>query len=181
MLGIGAGVLMAIVYFIYMAEHDIFHQILKIVQDGGYWYETFEHHQKVRTSEEAAALRPNYTLAEGAKALIVRVKVPNIGKKFVQVVVPGDKKFDSKKLKEAVGANDLRFATEAEVAEITKGVQPGGVPPFGNIFGIEVYADKGIFANQKMIFNAGRDASIAIKSEDYLEVVRPVVSSIAQE
>ena len=161
-----------------MAEHDIFHQILKVVQDAGVWHESFEHETTVRTSEEAAALRPEYTLAEGAKALIVRVKIPHVGKKFVQAVVPGDKKFDSKKLKQAAGANDLRFATEAEVAELTGGIQPGGVPPFGNLFGIDVYADTGVFTNDRIIFNAGRDASIAIKSQDYKQLVNPVVANI---
>ena len=161
-----------------MAEHDIFHQILKVVQDAGVWHESFEHETTVRTSEEAAALRPEYTLAEGAKALIMRIKVPHQGKKFVQAVVPGDKKFDSKKLKQAAGANDLRFATEAEVAELTGGIQPGGVPPFGNLFGVEVYADTGVFANDRIIFNAGRDASIAMLSSDYKAVVKPVVADI---
>ena len=161
-----------------MAEHDIFHQILKVVQDNGCWHESFEHGTTVRTSEEAAALRPNYNLSEGAKALIVRLKIPGKGKSFAMAVLPGDKKFDSKKLKVAAGANDLRFATEAEVAEITHGVQPGGVPPFGNLFGIEVYADKGVFENERIIFNAGRDASIAIRSEDYKKIVSPVIADI---
>ncbi len=161
-----------------MAEHDIFHKILKVLEDAVVWHESFEHETTVRTSEEAAALRPDYSLAEGAKALIVRVKIPHEGKKFVQAVLPGDKKFDSKKLKIAAGASDLRFATEAEVAEITGGVQPGGVPPFGNLFGIEVYADKGVFENERIIFNAGRDASIAIRSEDYKKIVSPVIADI---
>lgn len=161
-----------------MAEHDIFHQILDVVKKDGCWHESFEHGETVRTSEEAAALRPGYTLAEGAKALIVRIKIPNQGKSFVMAVLPGDKKFDSKKLKLAAGANDLRFATEAEVAELTSGVQPGGVPPFGNLFGIKVFADNGIFLNEKIIFNAGRDVSIAIKSADYKTLVHPIVASI---
>ena len=161
-----------------MAEHDIFHQILDVLKTDNCWHETFEHGQTVRTSEEAAALRPNYTLSEGAKALIVRLKIPNQGKRFAMAVLPVDKKFDSKKLKIASGANDLRFATEEEVSELTKGVKPGGVPPFGNLFGIAVYADSGVFDNVKIIFNAGRDVSIAMYSEDYRKLVGPIVGSI---
>lgn len=161
-----------------MAEHDIFHDIVDILVADGCWHETFQHETTVRTSEEAAALRPGYTLSEGAKALIVRLKIPHKGKSFAMAVLPGDKKFDSKKLKIAAGASDLRFATEAEVAELTRGVQPGGVPPFGNMFGIAVYADNGVFANEKIIFNAGRDVSIAMKSADYARIVKPIVSTI---
>lgn len=161
-----------------MAEHDIFHKILDVLVADGCWHESFEHGQTVRTSEEAAALRPDYTLSEGAKALIVRLKIPNVGKSFAMAVLPGDKKFDSKKLKVASGANDLRFATEEEVFELTNGVKPGGVPPFGNLFGIAVYADAGVFDNEKIIFNAGRDVSIAMKSADYGRVVKPVLADI---
>lgn len=161
-----------------MAEHDIFHDIVGVLKKDGCWHETFQHETTVRTSEEAAALRPGYTLSEGAKALIVRLKIPHKGKSLAMAVLPGDTKFDSKKLKIAAGASDLRFATEAEVAELTHGVQPGGVPPFGNLFGIAVYADQGVFANEKIIFNAGRDVSIAMKSADYARIVQPVVSTI---
>jgi Ala-tRNA(Pro) deacylase len=159
-------------------EHDVFHRIEAVLKKDGCWYETFIHGQTVRTSEEAAALRPNYTLAEGAKALIVRLKIPHKGKQFAMAVLPGDKKFDSKKLKLAAGASDLRFATEQEVAELTGGVQPGGVPPFGTLFSVAVYADEGVFANENIIFNAGRNASIAMKSSDYKRLVTPVVASI---
>jgi prolyl-tRNA editing enzyme YbaK/EbsC (Cys-tRNA(Pro) deacylase) len=161
-----------------MAEHDIFHEILALLEKADLWHESFQHETTVRTSEEAAALRPGYTLSEGAKALIVRLKVPGGCKKFAQVVVPGDKKFDSKKLKQASGANDLRFATEDEVNQITNGVKPGGVPPFGNLFGIEVYADNGVFDNEKIIFNAGRDTSIAMKSKDYKKLIEPNVGDL---
>ena len=161
-----------------MAEHNIFQQILDILKQSNCWYESFEHGVVVRTSEQAAALRPNYTLSEGAKALIVRLKIPHQGKLFAMAVLPGDKKFDSKKLKQAAGASDLRFATEEEVATLTGGIKPGGVPPFGNLFGIAVYADKGVFDNEKIIFNAGRDVSIAMASVDYLRLVKPIVAEI---
>jgi prolyl-tRNA editing enzyme YbaK/EbsC (Cys-tRNA(Pro) deacylase) len=161
-----------------MAEHNIFHDILAVLKQDGCWHESFEHGTTVRTSEEAAALRPDYTLSEGAKALIVRLKIPHKGKSFAMAVLPGDKKFDSKKLKQAAGASDLRFATEAEVAELTNGIQPGGVPPFGNLFGVAVYADNGVFTNEKIIFNAGRDVSIAMKSADYKRIVQPTVATI---
>jgi len=157
--------------------HPATEKIASLLRERGVWFETFEH-APVRTSEEAAALRPEYTLSQGSKALIVRVK-KNGEKFFAMVVVPGDKKFDTKKLKVAFGLSDLRFATEAEVGEITSGVQPGGVPPFGNIFGLTVYADEGVFLNEKIIFNAGdRAFSIGMFSKDYDAIVSPLHGSI---
>ncbi|MFO0703799.1 MAG: YbaK/EbsC family protein [Patescibacteria group bacterium] len=100
---------------------------------------------------------------------------------FVMLVMSADKKFDSKKAKRAVGVKDMSFATPEEVAEITGGVLVGGVPPFGNIFGIDVYADPSICTNEKIIFNAGdRSFSIGMKSEDYMRIVKPKAVEIIQ-
>lgn len=143
----------------------------------GVEYKKYQH-APVRTSEEADALRPEYTLAQGTKALIVCAK--RTGKKwFAMVVVPGDKKFDAKKVKEVLGASDLRFATQEEVRDLTDGVEPGGVPPFGNLWDLPVLADEGIFQNETMIFSAGdRSVSIAMATREYQSVIEPNVISI---
>ena len=157
--------------------HPVTEKITTLLTEHGVWFETFEH-APVRTSEEAAATRPEYTISQGAKALIVRVKRDS-AKFFAQVVVPGDKRFDSKKLKSVFGLSDVRFATEEEVHTITGGVLPGGVPPFGTLFGLTVYADNGVFENEKIIFNAGdRAFSVGMFSRDYDAVVHPAKGDI---
>jgi Ala-tRNA(Pro) deacylase len=58
-------------------------------------------------------------------------------------------------------------------------VEPGGVPPFGNLFDLGVIADQELFGNEKIVFNAGdRRFSVAMKSEDYRQLANPVVASI---
>jgi len=162
--------------------HPTVQQIKDLLDQHNVEYKTFEH-EEVRTSEEAAAVRPEYNLSQGAKALIVRIKRKNVPpeseKQFVQLVVPGDTKFDPKKARAALDAKDIRFATEDEVFKITTGVKPGGVPPFGNLFGLNVYLDKSLLQHDETIFNAGdRRYSIALKTQDYLKVVNPSVVSI---
>lgn len=161
-----------------MEYHPIVEKIESILKERSLWFETFQH-EAVRTSEEAAKTRPGYTLNQGAKAIIARVKEPGKGKKFVMFVLPADKKFDSEKIKANLGFNDIRFAAEPEVAEITGGVLPGAVPPFGNLFGLEVFADPTLFDNEKIVFNAGdRRYSVAMRSSDYRDLVQPVVREI---
>ncbi|MGF7229673.1 MAG: YbaK/EbsC family protein [Candidatus Saccharibacteria bacterium] len=158
-------------------EHPVHQQITDILREHNYWFEEFQH-EAVRTSEEAAEIRDGYTLQQGAKALIVRIKIPSEGKKFVMLVMPADQKFDNVKAKQVLGAKDIRFATEDEVAEITHGVKPGGVPPFGNLFGLEVISDKTLYDNEKIVFNAGRTSSIGMKSADYRILGRPIIAEI---
>ncbi len=157
--------------------HPTVAKIEALLTERGVAYEKFEH-EPVRTSEEAAAIRPGFTLQEGAKALIIRVKKGG-EKSFAMVVVPGDKKFDSGKVKAILSASDIRFATPEEVGAITDGVQPGGVPPFGNLWNLPVLADESLFKNDRIIFNAGdRGVSITIPSEVYRAVVAPRTADI---
>lgn len=165
-----------------MQYHKTVQKIKDLLDAAGTAYKCFEH-EPVRTSEEAAAIRPEYTISQGAKALIVRIKKKNVSpeeeKQFVQIVVPGDAKFDPKKARAVLDAKDIRFATPEEVGEITGGVVPGGVPPFGILWDLPVYVEETLLNNDEIIFNAGdRSFSIAVKSEDYTKVVAPEVVSI---
>lgn len=161
-----------------MEYHPTVNKIISLLKDNNYWFETFEH-EPVRTSEEASKIRTGYNLRQGAKAIIIKAYFIGTLDKFVMLVIPGDLRFDSQKVKQSLKAKNLRFATEEEVIQITGGVQPGGVPPFGNLFDLEVYADKSLFENEKIIFNAGdRRFSIAIKSADFKKLVKPAITSL---
>lgn len=161
-----------------MEYHPVVEKIKRVLTENSAEFETFEH-APVRTSEEAANIRTGYTLEQGAKAIIAKVKELGKGKRFVMFVMPGNKRFDTDKIKRNFGLVDIRFATEQEVSEITGGVLPGGVPPFGNLFNLDVFADTTLFDNAKIVFNAGdKSYSIGIQSSDYQKIVNPVVGEI---
>ncbi|MCY4019118.1 MAG: hypothetical protein OXG39_06890 [Chloroflexi bacterium] len=157
--------------------HTVVGRIKALLDAEGCWYESFEH-EPVRTSEEAAATRPGYALHQGAKAIILRVKRSKRDKFFVMLVLPADRRFDAKAVKDYFKARDIRFASEAEVATLTGGIQPGGVPPFGNLFDLAVFATPQLFAVERIVFNAGdRRYSLAMRSADYRELAQPEVFS----
>jgi len=161
-----------------MSFHPVSKRIEAILREEGCWYERFEH-EPVRTSEEAAVVRPGYSLFQGSKALIVRVRKQGV-RTFAMLVIPGDRRFDPSKARKVLQSTDIRFASVDEVGELTGGIQPGGVPPWGNLFGIPVYADYGVLSNEKIIFNAGdRSVSIAMLSADYGRLVKPVASDLS--
>lgn len=178
-----------------MEFHPVVRKIRDLLEGRQVLYDYFEH-EPVRTSEEASRIRPGYSLKQGAKALIIKVYLKGLvdtaitsnadnsngqGPKenFVMLVVPGDAKFDGKKVKKLLNAKDLRFATEEEVSNLTAGVQVGGVPPFGSLFGLTTYMDPQILLNEKIIFNAGdRRVSVAISSLDYVKTEKPETFSL---
>jgi prolyl-tRNA editing enzyme YbaK/EbsC (Cys-tRNA(Pro) deacylase) len=155
--------------------HPVVGQIKSLLNKNDCWYETFEH-RAVRTSEEAAEIRTGYTIEQGAKALILYSN--DLGE-FIMLVLPADQRFDNNKVRSLLEVSHLRFARPDEVREVTNGVLVGGVPPFGNLFDLEVITDPSLLGNEKIIFNAGdRRYSIAIKSADYKKLVNPQIAQI---
>src|SRR3990172_998834 len=118
-----------------MKHHPVAKQITDLLANNNCWFETFEH-EPVRTSEEASKIRTGYTLHQGAKALIIRIKKSETDKKFITLVIPADLKFNNKKVKKMFNAKDIRFATQEEISNLTNNIQIGGVPPFGNLFNL---------------------------------------------
>jgi len=136
-------------------------------------YEIIEH-EPVFTSKDAAKARGT-DIKQSAKALILKTD-----KGFIQAIIPGDKEVDLHKLKGIAGVKKIEMASADEVKEVT-GCSIGSVPPFGNLFNIDVYVDKDL-ADQKMVaFNAGsHTTSIKIKAKSWLDVVRPKVESFSK-
>ncbi len=128
---------------------------------------TVSHHEPVFTSEQAAAVR-GVALGSGAKALVIKA-----GESFVMLVVPADRKLDSKKARASLGVKAIRFATKEEVLELT-GLQPGSIPPFGSLFNLPTYVDPALAAHSSINFNAGDHAiSIQMSHADFVKVEQP--------
>jgi Ala-tRNA(Pro) deacylase len=124
-------------------------------------------HEPVYTSEQAAAVRGT-PLASGAKALVVKADDD-----FLILVLPADRKLDSRKARTALGVKSLRFASREEVERLT-GLQPGSIPPFGSLFGLRTCCDPDLSANASINFNAGDHAiSIHMAYADYLGAEKP--------
>jgi Ala-tRNA(Pro) deacylase len=129
-------------------------------------------HEPVFTSEQAAAVRGT-PLASGAKALIVKA-----GDNFLLLVLPADRKLDSRKARDALGVKSLRFASKDEVLNMT-GLQPGSIPPFGSLFGLSTYCDPALGDNASINFNAGDHAiSIQMAFDDFAALEKPQLVSI---
>jgi Ala-tRNA(Pro) deacylase len=130
-------------------------------------------HAPVYTSEQAAAVR-GVPLASGAKALVLKG-----GDAFVLVVVPADRKLDSKKARTALGSRSIRFASREEVEQLT-GLQPGSIPPFGSLFNLPTWCDPALGDSASINFNAGDHAiSVQMTYADYVALERPALASVS--
>lgn len=149
----------------------VFNRLQAWLTQGGVPF-TVLRHEPVYTSEQAAAVRGT-PLASGAKALVVKA-----GDRFVLLVLPADRKLDSRKAREALGVKALRFANREEVENLTA-LQPGAIPPFGSLFGLPTYCDPALAENPSINFNAGDHAvSVQMAFADFIAAEKPTLLAV---
>jgi Ala-tRNA(Pro) deacylase len=127
-------------------------------------------HSTAYTAQEIAAL----THTKGrdlAKTVIV-----NIDGGLAMAVLPATHHADLNTLKEATRSNDVRLATEQEFRARFPGCETGAMPPFGNLFGMQVFVDGSLTMEKEIAFSAGsHNDSIRMDYEDFARLVRPKV------
>ena len=89
---------------------------------------------------------------------------------------------DMKRLAGVLGADYVRLATEAELADLFPDCELGAMPPFGNVYLMPVVVDYDVARNEFIEFTLGthRDA-IRMSFNDYKKVARPLMAGIAME
>jgi len=141
--------------------------IIKLLDETHTKYEKYEH-EPVFTSEQAAAVR-GANMSQAAKSLLFKTKEGN----FVLVVLPGDKRADSRRLKELLHTKAIRFATPEEVEEQMK-CKIGSCYPLGIIAGLRTLVDDSLSQNEEIFFNPARhDVSIKMRYTDYEKLAKP--------
>ena len=148
---------------------EVYRRIRAYLQESGVHFREL-HHEPTRTSEESARVRGE-ELRNGGKAILL--KVDGVFRLFV---LSAARRLDSSKVKQHFGVKRLRFATRAELLELT-GLEPGSIPPFGSpIFDMELFVDSSITENERIAFNAGSlTDSIIMKVKDYVRLSEPVI------
>ena len=151
-----------------------FFAIKKLLDSKKVEYELHEH-EPVYTSEQASHVRGE-PLSSGIKSLVFKA-----GDEFILVLVPGDKKADSSKLRTITGKRNIRLATAEEVLARTN-CAVGSVHPFGLLHGLKTYMEKTILKNEHVNFNVGlHTMTVRMKPQDLKELIRPEVVDIVKK
>ncbi|HXY13485.1 MAG TPA: YbaK/EbsC family protein [Terriglobales bacterium] len=112
---------------------------------------------------------------ELAKTVIVK-----IDNTLAMAVVSASQHVDLALLKSATGARNVELASEDEFRDKFPDCETGAMPPFGNLYGIEVFADEGLARDKEIAFNAGSHRELVrVAWEDFEKLVRPKVMKLA--
>jgi Ala-tRNA(Pro) deacylase len=137
-------------------------------------YEVIEHAPAFSAHEVAVVSHvPEKDLA---KTLIV-----NADGKFYMVVMPADHRLDDHSLQDMLKSKHVHLASEEDLQQIFPDCEVGAMPPFGNLYALQVYVDKTLANDDVIVFNAcSHTRSIRLKMYDFLRLVKPVVAEFSQ-
>lgn len=146
---------------------EIAERLRTFLEENGVEYERI-HHQRDYTAMETAA----HTHTPGkqfAKAVIVRVHGD-----LAMAVVPSNHVVDPERMASALGGADVTLASEDELEGLCPDCEEGAIPPFGNLYGLEVYVSPALEANDRITCVAGHHAeAIRLAYRDFERLVGP--------
>ena len=106
---------------------------------------------------------------EMAKTVIVK-----IDDELAMVVVPAAYRVDLELLQEALDSDTLELATEVEFTKRFPDCEVGAMPPFGNLYDMDVYVAESLTEDDKIAFNGGSHSEvIQMDYRDFENLVKP--------
>jgi Ala-tRNA(Pro) deacylase len=132
------------------------------------------YHTMVYTAQEIAAAQhvPGKEMAK-----VVMVKADG---KMVMLVLPASYQVDIKKLKAVLQCKKVGMAKEKDFEELFPDCEIGAMPPFGNLYNLEVWVDKVLTEDPSIVFQAGSHVeTLKIKYSDYARLVNPKVGDFS--
>ncbi len=127
-------------------------------------------HSPAYTAQEIAA-SAHVPGREVAKTVMVR-----LDGRMAMVVLPASRHVDFPLLRAATGARDAELASEGEFRDLFPECELGAMPPFGNLYDMDVYVTASLMEDDEIAFNAGSHTElIRMPVAEFKRLVRPEV------
>jgi Ala-tRNA(Pro) deacylase len=127
---------------------------------------------------------PAYTAQEVAQSahvpgrIMAKTVIVDMDGEMAMVVLPATRKIALQDLREITGSDRLKLATEDAFRQKFPDCETGAMPPFGNLYGMDVYAAESLGESGEIAFNAGTHTEvIKMPYSDFERLVRPKVMS----
>jgi Ala-tRNA(Pro) deacylase len=133
-------------------------------------------HSCAYTAQEIAA-STHIKGKELAKTVMVR-----LDDKMAMAVLPASHRVDLDRLKEAVGARTIELSVERDFENLFPECEVGAMPPFGNLYGMEVFVAKSLAEDEEIAFNAGSHTElIRMAYKDFERFVKPKILAFSSK
>ena len=130
-------------------------------------------HSPAFTAQEIAA-SAHIPGKELAKTVMVK-----LDGKMTMAVLPASRRVDFEALRSRTGARQAELASEKEFQDMFPECELGAMPPFGNLYGLDVWVDESLTRDAEIAFNAGSHTELLrLAYKDFERLVNPKVARI---
>ncbi len=123
-----------------------------------------------------------YTAQEVAQSLhipgraMAKVVIIELDGHMAMAVLPANRKVVVQDVRDVTGCEDVKFAPETEFKSRFPDCEVGAMPPFGNLYAMDVYVSEELARNREIAFNAGSHVEvIRMAYVDFERLVEPKV------
>lgn len=145
-------------------------KLLDFLDENQVQYE-LTHHPKAYAAKDVA-FKAGIPGRMFAKTVLVK-----LDGKMAMAVLPSEDKVNFHLLREAAHADTITLATENEFEEKFPDCELGAMPPFGNLYEMQVFVGGTLPRAQKISFNAGNHTEVL--TMPYLDFERLVMPQVA--
>ncbi len=132
------------------------------------------YHSIAYTAQEIAA-SVHVKGKEMAKTVMVK-----LDGKMAMAVLPASHQVDFEHLKRVSGARDVVLATEKEFKDLFPDCNIGAMPPFGNLYGMDIFVAQALTEDKEIAFNAGSHYElIKLGYKDFERLVNPKIADFS--
>ena len=125
-------------------------------------------HSPAFTAQEIAAMA-HIPGKELAKTVVVK-----IDGELAMVVTSASEQVKLNHLKETLGANEVDLASESEFKDSFPDCETGAMPPFGNLYGMNVFVSQTLREDEQIAFNAGSHSELVrLPYTEFQRLVHP--------
>jgi len=125
---------------------------------------------------------PAYTAQEIAQSAhipgkeLAKTVIVNIDGKMSMAVLSANFPIDFDYFRKETGAKKIELASEEQFKDKFPDCEIGFMPPFGNLYGMDVYVDKKLTRDKNIVFNAGVHLELfKISYQDFEKLVKPKI------
>jgi Ala-tRNA(Pro) deacylase len=130
-------------------------------------------HSPAYTAQEVAA-SAHVPGKDMAKTVIV-----DLDGKMAMAVLPASSRLDLNHLKEATSAKHVALADERKFEGLFPDCEVGAMPPFGNLYGLDVFVSDSLAEDEEIAFNAGSHTEVVrLAYQDFERLVQPKVAKL---
>lgn len=148
-------------------------RLKKYLEENDVRFETIKHSQAF-TAQELAA-RVHVPGRDVAKTVMVW-----LDGRMAMVVLQAPDHVSMNRLKDFSGAKVVELATEEEFADAFPGCEVGAMPPFGNLWEMNVLVDQHLREDEQIVFNAGSHTELVkLSYTDFERLVKPAIGNLS--